>query len=159
MTTAERSDRRWGTDPGLERKKRVGKLACLILLIYGLLITVLFLLSGLPADLTGLVPFALAYLVMSDWFDPGILFLLLAVAALGAWLLLHFKKLWGREVLIGVMVVYLTLDFFFTPFYLLIGSHLWDLGYVRTVFQFSLCGFVYPVLVLIALHWWNPRRK
>ena len=159
MTTAERSEPTWGRNPAIERKRQRGKLVCLVLLLYGLAVTLLFCLTPMPSWFARLVPFALADLVLRNWFDPTWLFLLAALLALGGWLLLHGGRLWGREVILGVMLFYLLLSAVLTPFYLILGTGLWDPDFVKTVFSLCLCGFAYPILVLASLHAWNPRRK
>ena len=150
--------RRWGENPRLERKKRLGKWLCLALLALGLADTLLFLFGDLPLAWACLVPFSVGFTALSNMFDPTALFLLLAVIPLVGWLLLHLRVLRGREVIIGAMIVYLALGGVFTPLYLIIGMSVWDHDYVNTFLLLSICGFVYPILVLIALHWWNPRR-
>ena len=57
------------------------------------------------------------------------------------------------------MIVYLAGSLFFTPFYLLLASASWQAEIVKSVFGLSICGIIYPILVLIFLHWWNPRNK
>ena len=98
MTTAERSEPTWGRNPAIERKRQRGKLVCLVLLLYGLAVTLLFCLTPMPSWFARFVPFALADLVLRNWFDPTWLFLLAALLALGGWLLLG-QALSPRELL------------------------------------------------------------
>ena len=146
----------------LEKKSRRGKLITLVLLLYGLAVTLLyfFLASGEELDwVIWLAPFTIASVPISYYFDPALIFVPLAVLALAAWLLLHKGRLFGREILIGCMIVYLTGSLFFTPFYLLLASASWQGEIIKTMFGLSVCGIIYPILVLMFLHWGNPRNK
>lgn len=144
------------------KKQKTGKLLTLILLIYGLAVTILAFLTGATETvswLNWLAPFTIASIPIHYWFNPAFVFIPVAVLALAGWMMIHLGRLFGREVIIGCMVVYLALNLFFTPFYLLLGSASWQVGIVGTILGLSLCGTIYPVLVLLALHRWNPRRK
>ena len=146
----------------LRKRTRRGKLLTLILLVYGLAVTLIYFFFASGEELSWVIwlaPFTIASVPISYYFDPALLFVPLAVLALIAWLLLHKGKLFGREILIGCMIVYLTGSLFFTPFYLLLASASWQGEILKTMFGLSLCGIIYPILVLIFLHWWNPRNK
>ena len=146
----------------LKKKSRRGKLLTLALLIYGLAVTLIYFLceSGEGLDwVIWLAPFTIASVPISYYFNPALIFIPLAVLALAAWLLLHKGRLFGREILIGCMIVYLAGSLFFTPFYLLLASASWQGEIIKTMFGLSVCGIIYPILVLIFLHWWNPRNK
>lgn len=149
-------------EQSFRKKQKSGKLLTLLLLLYGLAVTLLVFLTGAAKIvnwLRWLAPFTIAGMPLQYWFNPAILFIPLAALALCGWLLIHLGRLFGREIIIGCMVVYLALNLFFTPFYLLLGSASWQVGIVGTILGLSLCGTIYPVLVLLALHRWNPRRK
>ncbi len=144
------------------KKQKTGKMLTLILLIYGLTVTILAFLTGATETvswLNWLAPFTIASIPFHYWFNPAFVFIPMAVLALAGWMMIHLGRLFGREVIIGCMVVYLALNLFFTPFYLLLGSASWQVGIVGSILGLSLCGTIYPVLVLLALHRWNPRRK
>ena len=146
----------------LEKKSRRGKLITLVLLLYGLAVTLIyfFLSSGEELDwVIWLAPFTIASVPIGYYLEPAILFVPLAILALLGWLLLHKGQLFGREIIIGCMIVYLAGSLFFTPFYLLLASASWQGEILKTMLGLSLCGIVYPILVLIFLHWWNPRNK
>ena len=146
----------------LEKKSRRGKLITLVLLLYGLAVTLIyfFLSSGEELDwVIWLAPFTIASVPIGYYLEPAILFVPLAILALLGWLLLHKGLLFGREIIIGCMIVYLAGSLFFTPFYLLLASASWQGEILKTMLGLSLCGIVYPILVLIFLHWWNPRNK
>ena len=140
------------------KKIRQGRFLTLLLLVCGLAVTILYYFSWFRDSVPWLTPFAVVYQPRSYWIDPMILFLALAAAALAGWVLLCLGRLWGRECIIAVMVVYLALNIFFTPFYVLLMSTSWQLEYVGLILRLGLCGVIYPVLVLISLHRWNPRR-
>ena len=141
-----------------DQRVRQGRFLTLLLLLYGLTVTVLFCFSGFRDTAPWLAPFAVVYQPLSYWIEPMILFLGLAIIGLAGWVLLCLGRLWGRECIIAVMVVYLALNIFFTPFYVLLMSTSWQLEYVGRILRLGFCGVIYPVLVLIALHRWNPRR-
>ena len=143
----------------MQKRSRSGKLLTLILLIYGLAVTLLYFFSDVPQWFVWLAPFNLAGVALQNWFDPALFFVPLAVIALAAWLLLHVGRLFGREILIGAMILYLAANLVFTPFYLLIVSSTWQVSSVGTILGLSLSGTIYPILVLVALHRWNPRNK
>ena len=146
----------------LKKKSRRGKLLTLILLIYGLAVTLIYFLceSGEGMDwVIWLAPFTIASVPISYYFDPALIFIPLAALALIGWLLLHRGRLFGREIIIFCMIVYLAGSLFFTPFYLLLASASWQGDILKTMFGLSICGIIYPVLVLVFLHWWNPRNK
>ena len=138
---------------------RQGKALTLVLLLFGMAVTVLYFFTDALDGHAWILPFAVARIPFLDWFDPIWVFLPLAALPLAGWMALHLGKLWGRECIIAAMAVYLALNLIFTPFYLLIVSTSWNIDFVGQVFFHSLCGTVYPILVLIALHRWNPRRK
>lgn len=141
-----------------EKRYRLGRLLTLLLLLYGMAVTVLFLFRDLADTAPWLCPFAVVYQPLSYWINPAYLFFPLAVISLAGWMVLRLGRLWGRECIIAGMVVYLALNIFFTPFYVLLMSTSWQLEYVGRVLRLGLCGVIYPVLVLISLHRWNPRR-
>ncbi len=146
----------------LLKKTKQGKLLTLILLLYGLVVTLIIFLSisGERVEwLHWLAPFTIASMPIRYYMHPAVVFIPLAVLALVGWLLLHKGQLFGREIIIGCMIVYLALNLFFTPFYMLLVSTSQKIDYVGQILGLSLCGTIYPVLVLIALHRWNPRRK
>lgn len=147
------------TQKVLAKQFRQGKRLTLILLLYGMAVTVLAFFTHVMEAVPWLLPFAISSIPFDRWFDPVYIFLPLAIIPLAGWMALHLGKLWGRECIIAAMAVYLALNLIFTPFYLLIVSTSWNIDFVGQVFFHSLCGTVYPILVLIALHRWNPRRK
>ena len=146
----------------LKKRSRRGKLFTLILLIYGLAVTLIYFFLASGEELSWVIwlaPFTIASVPVSYYFDPALIFVPLAVLALIGWLLLHKGLLFGREIIIFCMIVYLAGSLFFTPFYLLLASASWQGEIIKTMFGLSLCGIIYPILVLIFLHWWNPRKK
>ncbi len=146
----------------MEKKSNRGKLITLILLLYCLAVTLLYFLCEGKEGMGWLIwvaPFTIASVPISYYLNPAFVFIPLAVLAMSGWLLLHKKILFGREIIIGCMIVYLAGSLFFTPFYLLLASASWQAGIVKSMFGLSICGIIYPILVLIFLHWWNPRNK
>lgn len=141
-----------------ERRTRRGRLLTLLLLVYGMLSTVLYLYTKMGTAAPWLAPFAVSYRPVSFVTEPAPVFLALAAIGLAGWLLLRLGKLWGRECVILDMVVYLALNVVFSPFYTLLASTTRQDAYLLHVLALSAVGAVYPVLVLIALHIWNPRR-
>lgn len=55
------------------------------------------------------------------------------------------------------MLADLFLNCFFVFFYTLIFSSAWNVIYLRYLRKRSISGFLYPLLVLYALHLWNLR--
>lgn len=149
------------TDPILlKRKKRQkwGKWITFALLFYGLAITVIFFFSGLNSGIQHLTPFGIPVIQISYWLNPALVFVPLAVIPMAAWFLIIFGKKFGREVIIFCMILYLSLTIFFHPLYMLLvtaGSHL---EYFTSMFGLGVCGYLYPILVLIAMHIWNVRN-
>lgn len=141
-----------------ERRVRLGRLLTLLLLLYGLVMTFLYLFTGLKSTAPWLAPFAVSYRPVSFVTDPAPVFLILAVVGLAGWVLLRLGKLWGRECIIVDMIAYLALNVVFSPFYTLLASTTRQTAYLGHVLALSVAGAVYPVLVLVALHIWNPRR-
>ena len=143
------------------RSKRIrqGSILTLLLLLYGLIITLLYYFGGIDHTAPALAPFPVAEMPLSYWINPIFVFLPLALFPLAGWAVLKIGKLWGRECIIAAMIVYLALDLVFVPFYILLVSGSWQLQYIGEVVKLGICGIVYPILVLIALHHWNPRRK
>ena len=140
------------------RRFRFGKLLTLFLVLFGLVVTLLHTFAKVGTWVGWLTPFTVPSMAFAHWFDPALVFVPLAMLAVAAWVLLHFGQLYGREILIVTMLVYLFLNFFFVPFYSLIFSSAWDVTYLGYLLKHSISGYLYPILVLYALHLWNPRR-
>ncbi len=141
------------------RKQKQGKLATLILLLLGLAVTVIYFFRETPDWFINLVPFAVPAQAFVHWFHPAIFFVPVAMIALAGWMMIHLGRLFGREVIIGCMIAYLGTNLFLIPFYSLIVSSSWQISFLGEFLTHCIAGVVYPVLVLIALHRWNPRRK
>ena len=141
-----------------QRRFRFGKWLTLALLLFGLAVTLLHSFAEVGPWLNWLVPFNVPSLAFSHWFDPALVFVPLAVLALAAWGLLCCRQLYGRELLIFIMFVYLLLHFFLVPFYSLVFSTAWSFPFLGYLMKLSVSGVLYPIFVLIALHIWNPRR-
>ena len=143
-----------------KRAKRVklGKLLTLILLLYGLAVTVAYFFCQPPEWFVWLAPFNVPSIAFAYWFSPVLLYLPLALAALAGWMVLHLGRLFGREFIIVTMLIYLICNCVFVPFYMLLVSASWDVTLLGRMLALSVSGLVYPILVLVALHVWNPRR-
>ena len=143
----------------MKKKFKQGKRLTLILLLLGMAVTVVGC-FGNPSDwFIYFVPFNVPSMAFSHWFNPALVFVPLAVLALAGWMMLHLGRLFGREVIIGCMIAYLASNLILIPFYSLIVSTSWQFSYLGRLLTLSIAGVVYPILVLIALHRWNPRRK
>lgn len=143
----------------LQKKKKQGKLLTLILLLLGLAVTVIYFFGNPPEWFAYLAPFNVPSMAFQHWFHPALVYVPLAVLALAGWFLIHLGRLFGRELIIGCMSFYLVSNLVLIPFYSLIVSSSWQISYLGRLMSLSIAGIVYPVLVLVALHRWNPRRK
>jgi len=141
------------------KRVRLGRLLTLLLLLYGLAVTVIYFFCRAPEWFAWLAPFNVPSIAFVHWFEPALLYLPLSLLALAGWMMLRLERLFGRELILGCMVVYLACNLVLTPFYLLLATGSWQPGFLGQILSLSLCGTIYPVLVLIALHIWNPRRR
>jgi len=144
----------------LNRKKRqnLGKWIVFALLSYGLAITVLYFFTGLKDQIQALTPFGIPVIQLSYWMNAALVYVPLALISMAAWFLIVFRKKFGREVIIVCMILYLGLTIFFHPLYMLLVTAGWHLEYFSGMFSLGLCGYLYPILVLIAMHIWNVRN-
>ena len=143
----------------MKKQFRRGKRLTLILLLFGLAVTVIYFFANTGDWIKWIVPFSVPVITFSHWFDPAWLFVPLALIALAGWMMLHLGRLFGRELIIGAMIVYLACNLVLIPFYSLIATASWQPVFLGELMLLGVCGVVYPILVLVALHIWNPRRK
>ena len=142
-----------------KKRSEQGKRMTLILLLFGMAVTMIYFFADPPEWFAYFAPFNVPSMAFQYWFHPALVFVPLAVLALAGWVMLHLGCLPGREGIIGCMIVYLAANLILIPFYTLIVSSSWEMSYLGRLMSLSIAGVAYPILVLIALHRWNPRRK
>ena len=106
----------------MKKQFRRGKLLTLILLLLGLAVTVIYFFAEPGEWIVWIAPFNVPCILFSNWFDPARVFVPLALLALAGWMMLHLGRLFGREIIIAAMVVYLACNLVLIPFYSLLVS-------------------------------------
>ena len=139
-------------------RQKLGRWLTFALLSYGLAVTVLYYFTPLKDSIQALTPFGIPVIQLSYWMNSALVYVPLAVISMASWFLLWNGKKFGREILIVCMLLYLGLTIFFHPLYMLLVTAGWHLEYFYSMLGLGVCGYIYPILVLIALRIWNVRN-